>query len=142
MFHYRSGFITAMEELIEFDWVRSLDDAWVIELPRAHVRMWHKKGAPERCVPNPDPRLTLSTDGWRYFEIYQPAKFPELFQIFADKPATADGMRDFVNPFGPLQLGDARFGPHEVKSGWHKHQSDVGEPLRLHSELCHSIKVF
>jgi len=51
-------------------------------------------------------------------------------------------MRDFVNTFGPLQLGDDRFGPHEVKSGWRKHQTDVGEPLRLHSELCHAIKLF
>jgi hypothetical protein len=130
-----------MEELIEFDWVRSVE-AWVIKPPRPHVRMWRRKGAPERWVPNPDPRPTLSTVGERYFEPYRPAEIAGLFQIFADKPATAEGMRDFFNTFGPLQLGPDRFGPQEVKPGWHKYQTDVSEPLRLHFELRHAIKLF
>jgi|SRR5215471_10033643 len=125
--------------MIEFEWVRSVD-AWEIKPPRPKVRMWQREGLPERWVPNPNPRPTLSTKGERYFETYRPAEIATLFQIFADTPGTPEGMLGFVNTYGPLDLGPDKFGPYEVKPGWRSYYMDF--PLTHHGELRRAINQF
>src|SRR4051812_48961248 len=49
--------------------------------------------------------IGIETDGNQWFDLYSPAEIPAaLFQRFADMPATAEGMRDFINVYGPLEL--------------------------------------
>jgi hypothetical protein len=127
--------------LIEFEWLRS-PDAYVIVPPRSHVRMWRPKGARERLVPNPDPTPSLSTAGERYFETYRPTEFPELFQRFVDMPATAEGMRDFYNKFGPLRFGLERIGSRSLEPGWFSHGTPVRDALLLHASLRRAIELF
>jgi hypothetical protein len=50
---------------------------------------------------------SIETLDERQFDLYRPAAtFPGLFQSFADTPATARGMCDFFNRFGPLAIAD------------------------------------
>jgi hypothetical protein len=136
-----------MEELVDFEWTRSID-AYVIRPPRSHVRMWRRKGAQVGTVPTPTSAgasdATLSTAGKRYFEMYRPTEFPELFQIFADKPATAEGMRDFYNKFGPLQWGSGRVDgvAPAPKPGWCEHSVGVRGALSHHATLRRAIELF
>ena len=67
--------------LIEFEWGRCIDGYRVVKDGDA--------GQDVRAV---------STR----FEVYHPAEFPVLFQIFADTSADEDGALNFVNKFGAL----------------------------------------
>jgi hypothetical protein len=135
--------LTERREVIEFEWTRCLDrDGWVIVPPRSRSRVWpRRKGAPVRTVPAPTD-ASLSTAGKRYFETYSPTEFSALFRIFADKPATAEGMRDFFNTFGPLDWGSDRFGPFEPTAGWCSVQTSLGKVLRHHTALCRAVDLF
>jgi hypothetical protein len=85
---------------------------------------------------------SLSTDGEQYFDKYRPTDIPALFQIFADAPATAGGMRDFYNKFGPLEFGSDKFGGDAPQPGWCKYQLGVAEPLAHHARLRRAIELF
>jgi hypothetical protein len=133
--------LTERREVIEFEWTRCPDgDGWVIDPPRSHRRVW-RPGAPVRAVPGPTD-AALSTAGKRYFEKYSPTEFSALFQIFSDKPATAEGMRDFFNTFGPLEWGNDRFGPFEPTAGWCSAETSLDKPLRHHAALRRALDMF
>jgi hypothetical protein len=87
-------------EIIEFEATRCLDryrirpapkrarprhDGRLVEMPQ-----WTVPGAPEAYIEACSGR----------FERYNPIRISGLFRIFADAPATAEGMRDFAGEFG------------------------------------------
>jgi len=95
----------------------------VITLP-----IWTVEGAAD---------FSLATIGQRQFELYRPTKFPALFQKFADLPATAVAMCDFVNEFGPLELAGGA-----PLAGRASISTDLGGVLAHHAALCRAFDLF
>jgi hypothetical protein len=115
---------------IEFVWIRSPGAYSISTMPE-------RDGDPrEPC---------LSTGGEKYFETYRPTEFPALFQEFADKPATAEGMRDFFNTYGPLEWLDKR-SPFKFRPepGWREHSVELflSDLREQHARLQHAIDLF
>jgi hypothetical protein len=132
-------------ELIEFKWTHCPDGYVIVPQPsHSTIRMLGKKGGRVRTVPRRtvEGDDTLSTAGKRYFDMYRPTEFPTLFRIFADMPATAEGMRDFFNRFGPLEWGSDRFAPLEVAAGWRSHELGLCKVLSHHARLRRAIDLF
>jgi hypothetical protein len=115
-----------MEAMIEFEWLRprSPDDGYSV--------------VPIEC----EPGGALSTERKRYFEVYRPSEFPALYQMFADKPATAEGMRDFFNTFGPLEWGRDRYPLSKLKPGWIHNAILASLPLTHHAALRYAVDLF
>jgi len=66
------------------------------------------------------------------FELYRPTEFSGLFQLFADKPANADGMREFAEGFGLLEGADRKFIVERADLNvMLKHQVAIGHALKL-----------
>jgi hypothetical protein len=121
-------------ELIDFQWLRCLPDGF--QIVRKPARKWTKSGG--RIIEGAPPSVGLVTEK-RWFELYRPTDFPELFQRFADMPATAEGMRDFFNTFGPLALP----GGGAPTAGLINYYGIVlGEALADHARLRHAINLF
>jgi hypothetical protein len=132
-------------EMIDFEWLRCSPGGWqivprrkparkppawtegpgVITLPR-----WTVEGAPD---------ASLATAGKRQFEPYRPTEFPALFQRFADMPATAEGMRDFYDTFGPLEFGS---NGDRASAGLNFIATDLGGVLAHHAALRRAIALF
>lgn len=66
-------------------------------------------------------------------ELYQPPKFPTLFQKFLDKSADAEGMREFAERFGLLEGADREI-IVEV--------ADLNTMLAYHSAMGRVLKLF
>jgi hypothetical protein len=117
--------------LIEFEWIRSPGAYSIVMVPE---------------IPGDPPEPGLSTEGEKYFETYRPTEFPVLFQQFADRPATAEGMRDFFNEFGPLEWREKRRSPFSFRPqpGWREHRFElfVGVLLTQHNLLREAIDLF
>jgi hypothetical protein len=133
-------------ELIEFEWLRCLGGYAVVPT-RGKVVVPGRKSVPVRTVPRRPtaerpPNIALSTAGEQYFQMYRPTEFPTLFQIFADMPATPEGMCEFFNRFGPLQWFSERFALPEVAPGWHSHSLLIGDVLAHHAALRRAIDLF
>jgi hypothetical protein len=129
-------------QIIAFEWARCLEGytivprqkllkeppAWtrvpkVVPLPR-----WTAKGAPDAA---------LATAGKQPFEHYRPTGFPALFQRFADMPATAGGMCEFFNNFGPLEMPGGK-----LPTGPRYHATDLGGVLAHHAALRRALERF
>jgi hypothetical protein len=81
----------ATMDFIKLDWTRCLDGY--------EVR--------NRSDPlNPGTEIAAKSDN---AELYQPTKFPTLFQRFVDIPANGEGMRAFADRFGLLEGADREF---------------------------------
>jgi hypothetical protein len=78
-------------DLIKFDWTFCLDG-------------YEFRSAPDPSDPL-NPRIEIAAKS-NNFQAYQATKFPTLFQQFVDKPASAEGMRDFAVYFGLLEGAD------------------------------------
>ena len=142
-------------ELIEFEWTHC-PGAYSIVHPKNLIEWTHNPGAqPKRRLRrllggrirvdvSPDSAdFVLSTEGEKYFETYRPTEFPTLFRIFADMPATAEGMRNFFNRFGPVEWdSDERFAPLVPAADWYNHRSLLSEVLSHHASLRHAIDLF
>jgi hypothetical protein len=127
-------------ELVEFEWLRSIDAFSLVERTSAPEKRG-KWGVQQQRVGSP-PHVSLSTGGMKYFELYRPTEFPALFRQFADMPATAEGMRDFFNKFGPLEWGSERFGGVEQRPGWCSMGTDVRGALIHHANLRRAVELF
>jgi hypothetical protein len=76
-------------DLIEFEWERCIDGFRINYFDGDDP--WDKYGGLESASSR--------------FERYRPTEFPALFQQFADVPHSTEGMGDFANRFGLLEMG-------------------------------------
>ncbi len=122
-------------ELIEFEWLRPIDGCAFHVTPTGQPRRASRKRGwitPAQQSPG------LETAGPRRFGFYRPAEFPALVQRFADVPATADGIRGFLNNYGPLELAGS--GP--PRDGALYLATDLRAPLAHHAALRAAIDLF
>jgi hypothetical protein len=115
-----------MTELIDFEWLRPAGSGGYRVTWGPKIANHRRKGFKTRA-PNA-PVCGIETSGKRQFVLYRPTEFPTLFQLFADAPATAEGMRDFFNKFGPLEYGDGR-----PKEGLAHHELTIDPVLSHHA---------
>src|SRR5262245_53237104 len=76
-------------DMVEFEWERCID-GFRIDYFDAEPDDLNKYGGLESVSSR--------------FERYRPTKFPALFQQFADVPHSTEGMGEFANRFGLLEM--------------------------------------
>jgi len=131
-------------DLIEFEWLRCQDGAGYrvapSRSPKPVVRLEGKKAISLPQWTGKDASGdSIETIGKKQFGLYPPAQhYSALFQIFADKPATAEGICEFFNAFGPLELpGGAR-----PRAGPAYHSVSLRCMLVHQAALRHAIDLF
>src|SRR5271169_3984435 len=123
-------------QLIEFEWARCLDGYTIVphrkrREPPAWTKGPHVITIPQWTVEGaPDAGLVAASDN---FQFYRPIKIPALFQRFADKAPTADGMKEFADRFGLLGGLVDSYGPDRERERATAH--DLGEMLAHHHAL-------
>lgn len=122
--------------MIDFTWLHS-PGAYEVritgEKKRARPGPW-KSGEPGV------PYLSTGTPQW--FDLYSPTEIPTLFQKFADTPHSPEGIRDFFNKFGPLELiGDEHQNP-SLKPGLAMMSTTVEKPLHLHAAFQRAVTLW
>jgi hypothetical protein len=129
---------------IDSQWWRCLDGYRLKRTERRRVILPGGKSRPftdEEEARSPyrreEDRYSLWTASSRHEE-YRPLEIPGLYSIFADAPATPEGMRLFANRFGLLTFGE----PHINPGGAPKAQMvPVSDMLAEHWALRQAIEL-
>jgi endogenous inhibitor of DNA gyrase (YacG/DUF329 family) len=131
-------------DAIDFKWLHSPGAFRVMHTgaePRQPSRRKHS------WQPGPPGQPYFGTEGRKWFDLYAPTEIPALFQKFADAPHTAEGMCDFFNAYGPLDLaGDRRSNPlsypqRSLSAGLWGCSFGLREPLAEHVAFRHAVKL-